>query len=87
MTDYAWLAILAGFNITNFWKKTEKLSLTLSYVLGRQWFINKHRITFSEFKVTNKPWYKFAAGQRMSVQLTNERSLLFKEETWQYLEN
>lgn len=70
MTDCAWLTILAGFNVTNFWKKTEKLLLILSYVLGRQWFINKHRITISEFKVTNKPRYKFAAGQGMPLQLT-----------------
>lgn len=66
MADCAWLAILAGFNITNFWeKKKKKHSLILSYVLGRQWFINKHIITISEFKVTNK----FAAGQGMPLQL------------------
>lgn len=79
-SDHDWLCMACYFSRIYYNKLLEKkvkLLLILSYVLGKQWFINKHRITFSEFKVTKKPWYKFAAGQGMSLQLTNERSLVF----------
>lgn len=62
--------ILAGFNTQKLWKKLRSSHLLiLLYVLGRQWFSNKHRIPFSEFKVTNNPWYKHVACKGVSLQL------------------
>lgn len=45
------------------------------YVLGRQWFNNKHRIPFSEFEGTNDPWYMYAAGLSVSLELATTRKI------------
>lgn len=72
MTDDIWLVIIAGFNIRNLWKKLRNSHLLiLLYILGRLLFINKHRIPFADFKVTNNLWYKSAAGQGVSLQLAD----------------